>query len=49
MRVWTKKEGAIGPVWISNNALFVLTDQQKLKRLDRKNGAEVWTYDFTNL
>ena len=46
MRVWTKKEGAIGPVWISNNALFVLTDQQKLKRLDRKNGAEVWTYDL---
>ena len=46
MRIWTKKEGAIGPVWISNNALFVLTDQQKLKRLDRKNGAEVWTYDL---
>ena len=46
MRVWTKKEGAIGPVWIENNALFVLTDQQKLKRLDRKNGAEVWSYDL---
>ncbi|MDA9999953.1 PQQ-like beta-propeller repeat protein [Amylibacter sp.] len=46
LRVWTKKEGAIGPVWIENNALFVLTDQQKLKRLDRKNGAEVWSYDL---
>ncbi|MDA8853812.1 PQQ-binding-like beta-propeller repeat protein [Amylibacter sp.] len=46
LRVWTKKEGAIGPVWIANNALFVLTDQQKLKRLDRKNGAEVWSFDL---
>jgi outer membrane protein assembly factor BamB len=30
-------------VWLSGNALFLITDQQSLKRLDRKNGSEVWS------
>ena len=40
---WTIKEGIIGPAWLSGNALFLITDQQSLKRLDRKNGSEVWS------
>ena len=40
---WTIQEGTIGPVWLSGNALFLITDQQSLKRLDRKNGSEVWS------
>lgn len=45
-RIWTTREGAIGPVWPSGNALFVLTDENKLKRLDKDNGAEVWSVDL---
>jgi outer membrane protein assembly factor BamB len=45
-RIWTAAEGAIGPVWPAGNALFVLTDQQKLKRLSREDGSEVWSTDL---
>lgn len=40
---WTIQEGIMGPAWLSGNALFLITDQQSLKRLDRKNGSEVWS------
>jgi outer membrane protein assembly factor BamB len=42
-RLWTAREGAVGPVWPAGNSLFVLTDEKKLKRLDSDNGAEVWS------
>lgn len=45
-RLWTIREGAIGPVWPAGNSLFVLTDQQKVKRLDRATGAEIWAADL---
>ncbi len=45
-RIWTAREGAVGPVWPAGNSLFVLTDEQKLKRLDRETGAELWVTDL---
>ena len=45
-RIWTAAEGAIGPVWPAGNSLFVLTDEQKLKRLNREDGSEVWSTDL---
>ena len=45
-RLWTVREGAIGPIWPAGNALFVLTDQTKLKRLNTSDGREVWSVDL---
>ncbi len=45
-RLWTAREGAIGPVWPAGNALFVLTDEQKLKRLNSVDGSEVWVAEL---
>lgn len=45
-RIWTAREGAVGPVWAAGNALFVLTDERKLKRLNSADGSEVWSIDL---
>jgi outer membrane protein assembly factor BamB len=45
-RIWTAREGAIGAVWPVGNALYVLTDELKLKRLNIEDGSEVWAADL---
>lgn len=45
-RKWTVREGAVGPVWPVDDALFLLTDELKLKRLDAETGAMIWAKDL---
>lgn len=41
-RLWTADEGATGPVWPVGGALFLMSDQNELIRLDAGSGALVW-------
>lgn len=43
---WTADEAAYGPVWPVGNALFMLTDRNRLVRLDAASGERVWAQDL---
>ncbi|MEM0977642.1 MAG: PQQ-binding-like beta-propeller repeat protein [Pseudomonadota bacterium] len=45
-RNWTVGEGSYSPVWMTENSVFVMTDQAKLKRLSRSNGSVLWSQDL---
>ena len=47
-RIWTADEGAQGPVLVLGNALFLVTDQGRLVRLDAGSGQPVWAVDMPN-
>lgn len=47
-RVWTAGEGAIGPVWPTSNAVFLINDVNELVRLDAGNGTPVWRIALPN-
>jgi outer membrane protein assembly factor BamB len=42
-RNWTLPEGSYGPAWPAGNALFLLSDEGELVRVDRASGAVVWS------
>ncbi len=41
-RIWTVREGALGPVWPAGNSVFLVNDLNQLTRLDAASGAPVW-------
>lgn len=41
--LWTAKEGAVSPVWPAGNAVFLVSDQSELVRLDAATGNRVWS------
>ena len=41
-RVWTAREGAIGPVWPVGGSVFAVSDLNELIRLDAADGAKIW-------
>ncbi|MEM7242586.1 MAG: PQQ-binding-like beta-propeller repeat protein [Pseudomonadota bacterium] len=41
-RIWTAREGAVGPIWPAGNALFVLGDEGSVQRLNTSDGRVVW-------
>ena len=45
-RIWTAREGAMGPVWPAGNAVFLVNDLNELVRLDAATGAPVWRVDL---
>ena len=47
-RIWTANEGAQGPVLALGGALFLVTDQGRLVRLDAGTGVPVWAVDMPN-
>ncbi|MFN3646629.1 MAG: PQQ-binding-like beta-propeller repeat protein [Gemmobacter sp.] len=49
--LWEAREGAMGPVWPVGNAVFTVTDDGRLVRLDAATGETVWATPlghFTN-
>ena len=42
-RIWTAREGAVGPVWPSAGSVFAVTDAGAAIRLDAETGATVWS------
>ncbi|GHA53790.1 pyrrolo-quinoline quinone [Amylibacter ulvae] len=45
-RLWTIDEGALGPVWPAGNSVFVVTDQNNLKRLNAADGSVIWSQEL---
>lgn len=41
-RLWTVRDGAIGPVWPAGDSIFAITDLNELVRLDAATGAKIW-------
>lgn len=42
-RIWTAREGAIGPVWPAGDSVFALTDTNRLTRLSASDGTAIWS------
>ncbi|SOB99494.1 PQQ-like beta-propeller repeat protein [Rhodobacter maris] len=43
---WTATEGAVSPVQVAGGSVFLISDENKLMRLDAANGAEIWAVDL---
>ena len=43
---WTADEAAYGAVWPVGDALFMLSDRNRIVRLDAQSGARVWAQDL---
>ncbi|XDA96913.1 PQQ-binding-like beta-propeller repeat protein [Sulfitobacter sp. LCG007] len=41
-RIWTAREGAVGPVFPAGDSVFVISDLNELLRLDAGDGSRVW-------
>ena len=41
-RIWTAKDGALGPVWPAGGSIFAVTDRNELVRLDGETGTRIW-------
>lgn len=45
-RLWTTREGAVGPVWPAGDSLFVVSDRNQLLRVDAASGEVIWAVDL---
>lgn len=45
-RIWTAREGALGPVWPAGGSLFAVSDRNQLIRLDANDGTLIWAVDL---
>lgn len=45
-RLWTARFGALSPVWPAGGSVFVISDENQLKRLDARDGSEIWSVDL---
>lgn len=45
-RIWTAREGAVGPVVLGGGSLFLVSDENRLMRLDATTGETVWGIDL---
>jgi len=41
-RIWTANEGAMSPVWATDEAVFLVSDKNELVRLRSTDGSRVW-------
>lgn len=45
-RLWTAREGPLGPVWPAGDSLFLVTDRLQLARIDASDGEVIWAVDL---
>ena len=45
-RLWTAREGAVGPVWPAGGSLFLVSDASELVRLDAATGSAIWRVEL---
>ncbi|MEQ6247630.1 PQQ-binding-like beta-propeller repeat protein [Sulfitobacter sp. HNIBRBA3233] len=48
MRLWSARDGAIGPVWPAGGSVFAISDLNELLRLDAETGAKIWGVPLPN-
>ena len=47
-RIWSAREGAIGPVWPVGGSVFAVSDLNELLRLDAADGSKIWGAELPN-
>lgn len=47
-RVWTARDGAMGPVWPAGDSIFAVTDLNELVRIDASDGKRIWGVPLPN-
>ncbi|NEK24331.1 PQQ-binding-like beta-propeller repeat protein [Sulfitobacter sp. JBTF-M27] len=47
-RIWTARDGAVGPVWPAGGSVFVISDLNEVLRLDASDGARIWGVPLPN-
>ncbi len=45
-RLWTAKQGALGPMWPAGDSVFLVSDRNQLVRLDATTGSQIWAVDL---
>jgi len=45
-RIWTAKEGAVSPVQVAGGSVFLVSDENRLVRLDAATGEEIWAIEL---
>lgn len=45
-RLWTARQGALGPAWPAGDSVFFVTDRNQLVRLDAGTGEQIWAVDL---
>lgn len=45
-RLWTAREGALGPVWPAGGSLFLISDRSQVVRVSAADGAVIWAADL---
>jgi len=45
-RIWTTRQGALGPVWPVGGSLFAVTDLNQLARINAADGTVIWAVDL---
>ncbi len=48
-RLWTARDGALGPVWPAGDSIFAITDLNELVRMDASDGRRIWGVALPNL
>ena len=44
--IWRAREGAIGPMWVAGGSAFMVSDENRLLRLDAATGETIWARDL---
>ncbi|MCB1404760.1 MAG: PQQ-binding-like beta-propeller repeat protein [Rhodobacteraceae bacterium] len=44
--IWSIEEGAYGPVWPVGGSVFFVSDQNRLMRVDARDGSVIWAQDL---
>ncbi len=47
-RLWTARDGAMGPVWPVGGSIFAITDINELVRLNAADGSRIWGVPLPN-
>lgn len=45
-RLWTARQGALGPMWPAGDSVFFVSDRNQLVRLDARDGTQIWAVDL---
>lgn len=45
-RLWTARQGALGPAWPAGDSVFFVSDRNQLVRLDAASGDQIWAVDL---
>lgn len=45
-REWTADHGAMGPVWVTSDSVYLVGDRAQLVRLNSEDGTQIWETDL---